>query len=1173
MKIKNTFLLFIVAVLGAALAAAAFYPLSTSFCASGALSDRSVALHRGLSVEQVRQLHTQRGLTNDAICAMPQDKLERALMRANNPKPDHPDDAVAFRLLQWQDENGDIPPDGIARGQEHAKSMPTGNLVPGGEPLDLMGQSLASPDPALQGVPAQASLTGANLAGWTWLGPGNIGGRVRSIVIHPTTTTRMWAGSVSGGIWYTSDGGASWSSVDDFMANLAVSTLVMDPMNSNTMYAGTGEGFYNADGIRGAGVFKSTDGGVTWTQLAATAATDWYYVNRLAISPNGATLLAAVRSGIWRSTDGGGSWTKVSGVITDWTDIDFHPTDSNKAVAGGYNGKAYYSTNGGQTWTAGTGFTAGSDRVELAYAPSSPTTVYASVDYSNGQLWKSTNGGSSYTLSNTGNSYLGGQGWYDNVVWVAPNDPNLVVVGGIDLWRSTNGGSTLTRISDWWLSPSSAHADHHAIVNHPGYNGSTNKTVFFGNDGGVYKAADVSTVKAGSPPNGWQELNNQLGITQYYGAAGNVSSGVIVGGTQDNGTLRYSGSTEGWTDMYGGDGGFCAADQTNPNYFYGEYVYLNIHRSTNAGVSADNISGEYWNGSAWVWKSAPYYIPDAKNYTANFIAPFVLDPNNSNRLLGGGLSLWRTNDVKTANTNTTGPSWASIKSSIGSNISAIAIAQGNSDLIWVGHNNGNVYKTTNGTVASPTWTQVDNNPTALPNRYVSRITIDPNNTNIVYVTFTGFSAGNVWRTTDGGSTWNNISGTGATALPSVPVRSLVIHPDNANWLYVGTEIGIFNSSDAGANWISPHIGPANVSVDELFWMDHKLTAATHGRGLYQVDLNQSVLATGAWTGDAGWNPKTVFNPGDGIVWVITVQNNTGTDATVQLTYDVRGPLNQSLAYWQGDVTTPAGTVNWGLSGSVADVRGQHTFTGSADYGGSTTQAVATYDVPADVLLVDDDDNVPDVRAYYTDALTALGVSYEVWDTGNTDTTEPGTAKLGQYPAVVWFTGDEYGGAAGPSAASETALGSWLDNNAGCLLISSQDYYYDKGLTTFMQNYLGVASATSDQAQTSVTGQGTVFGGLGAFTLSYPFNNYSDIIAPAASPAELAFMGDKGQAAVDKFSGVYRTTFWGFPFEALPAATDRQNAMSKFLQWCGVLNKYEVFIPFTVHPSATTNTQP
>jgi len=181
------------------------------------------------------------------------------------------------------------------------------------------------------------------------------------------------------------------------------------------------------------------------------------------------------------------------------------------------------------------------------------------------------------------------------------------------------------------------------------------------------------------------------------------------------------------------------------------------------------------------------------------------------------------------------------------NISAIAVAPGNSNIVWVGHNNGYVYSTTNGTATSPTWTAVDTNALTLPNRYVTRITIDPHNHNTVYVAFGGFSSDNLWKSTDGGATWADTIGTGLTALPDAPVRDLDIHPDNSNWLYASTEVGIFTSEDGGATWKLPHDGPANVSVDESFWMDRDLIAVTHGLGVFRASAGSPPQA------DAGNN--------------------------------------------------------------------------------------------------------------------------------------------------------------------------------------------------------------------------------------------------------------------------------------------------------------------------------
>jgi photosystem II stability/assembly factor-like uncharacterized protein len=767
------------------------------------MTDAQVAELRGVTLETMELLHTRRGLAAAEICEMPQSKLDRAILRANDPMPDHPGEALAFRKLQLQDENGYIPADGLVNAAEQMKAMQ-----------------------ADQDQDLNASSAGIASGAWTWLGPGNIGGRIRSLVIHPTNTDMMWAGSVSGGIWKTTNGGAKWEIITDFMANMAVASLAIDPQNPDILYAGTGEGFYNGDGIQGAGIFKSIDGGVTWTQLASTNAPEWYYVNRLAISSTSNIILAATESGIWRSVDGGNSW--IQSVFTRTLDINFSPTNINNAIASGGYGEVWYSTDQGVTWQLASGLPSWAGRVEVAYASNDPSIVYASVDVNGGEIWKSADGGQIYTRVNTGAYYLGSQGWYDNALWVDPTDASRLVVGGIDLWRSTNGGAKLTKISQWWSAPQSAHADNHMIIEHPNFDGVNNKEVYFGNDGGVYAANNIYTV---APTTGWKELNNNLGITQFYGAAGNPTTGEIIGGTQDNGTLFYKPGRgpEGWTTTYGGDGGWSAADPTNPKYFYGEYVYLALHRSSDRGASASPID---------------HGIEDSGK-CANFIAPFILDPNNPDRMLAGGCRLWRSDNVKADV-----PSWISIKAYNSSHtpISAIAVAPGNSNIIWIGYNNGDVLKTTNGATSHPTWTKVSTNSPGLPFRYVTRITIDKHDSKKVYVTYGGFSADNIWRTADGGASWTDIT----SNLPDLPVRSLVIHPANSNWLYIGTELGIFTSEDGGGVWTLPHDGPTNTSVDELFWIKNSLIAATHGRGMFKAATSPlALIKNGGFNSYAG----------------------------------------------------------------------------------------------------------------------------------------------------------------------------------------------------------------------------------------------------------------------------------------------------------------------------------
>jgi hypothetical protein len=227
-------------------------------------------------------------------------------------------------------------------------------------------------------------------------------------------------------------------------------------------------------------------------------------------------------------------------------------------------------------------------------------------------------------------------------------------------------------------------------------------------------------------------------------------------------------------------------------------------------------------------------------------------------MLAGGVSLWRNTNVKTAGT----PTWTAIKAPNTipqpppnppnpNPISAIAVSPGNSAFICVAHNNGDIFLTFNGTAGTPIWTRIDT--AAVSNNFVTRLVIDSTRSPAwLYATFGGFTNNNIFRTTNFGSTWTDVSGTGVTGLPSVPVRALAIHPHNANLLYAGTELGIFTSEDAGANWEPTQDGPANVSVDELFWMGADLIAATHGRGLYHasggvyVDCNYNGIEIGTF---------------------------------------------------------------------------------------------------------------------------------------------------------------------------------------------------------------------------------------------------------------------------------------------------------------------------------------
>ncbi|MDY7108970.1 MAG: S8 family serine peptidase [Planctomycetota bacterium] len=330
--------------------------------------------------------------------------------------------------------------------------------------------------------------------------------------------------------------------------------------------------------------------------------------------------------------------------------------------------------------------------------------------------------------------------------------------------------------------------------------------------------------------------------------------------------------------------------------------------------------------------------------------------------------------------------------------------------------------------------------------------------------------------------------------------------------------------------------------------------ATPGKFTLQItgttpDMDRQVLA-GLTLATALPGSISLLSPPDGAVDVSVVPTLEWTETPQAASYELQIATDAEF----NDVVYAASTEE--TSHLVTDpleivtlhywrVRGVN-ICGDGPY--SETFSFTTQDIPS-VLVVDDDDNGPDVRAFYTDALDSLGIWYDIWDTQNSDN-EPSAIDLGPYQVVIWFTGEEYGGFCGPGNAGETALAEWLDGG-GCLFISAQDYHYDRGLTGFMSNHLGVADASNDVGQNTVTGAGSVFTGMGPYGLDYPFSNWSDIIEPDAD-AELAFSGEEGDAAVNKDGGVYRTTFWGFPFEALPSDDDRVEMMQTILDWCGGL---------------------
>ena len=723
------------------------------------------------------------------------------------------------------------------------RSYPTGSIPPGARleairrlrQIDAASRQQHSSG-LINGVPAVDALgITMDSANWSLIGPQPTGGgttyvtagRVSAIAIDPTDNNTVYIGGAEGGVWKTTDGGNTWNPLTDNMPSLASGSIVIDPANHQTIYAGTGEDNFSGDSYYGAGILKSTDGGNTWTNILGPFLHD--YVGAIAIQPgNSSVLLCASRIGIWRSTDGGATWLlRLPGTGTG---VLFDPTNGSSAYAtvgfsaSGSNG-VYHSTDGGVTWTLSNGtktngLPAGTamGRIALAMAPSNSAVLYAQVEdlatATSGDLlgiWKTIDGGTTWNKLPISASQLtlwGNALWYYNTIAVSPVDPNVVWSGGIQPVRSTDGGITWAAPAQTGPNNVTIHVDFHALAFTP-----DGSTLYIGNDGGMYSTTDVTSARVN-----WTNLNNTLAITEFYPGMSldPTNPQIAVGGTQDNGTQLFDGA-ENWTEVACGDGGFTAVDPSIPALAYNSCQYISINRSL---VLTGNAS----------WIPADYGIDQTD--PVQFIAPLALDPSNPQTIYFGTYRLWQSQD--------SAGFWSPVSPDLtggrkAGTLKAITIAPSDSNTVYIGTSNSKV-QVTHDMQDAPTATWTDVSP-GLPPRSVTRIAVDPIDPNTVYVSYSGFSGtidtqGHVFRTTNGGANWTDISGN----MPNVPVNDLVIDPDLAQTLYIGTDAGVMVTTNGGTTWSTLGNGLPLVVVDSLVL--HRgariLRAGTHGRSVWDI---------------------------------------------------------------------------------------------------------------------------------------------------------------------------------------------------------------------------------------------------------------------------------------------------------------------------------------------------
>lgn len=683
---------------------------------------------------------------------------------------------------------------------------PTGNmaLASRGYAYENFQEFLNNNSTAKNLATAAPSATTAN---WTPLGPfgspaNGDAGRLQCIRFHPLGTNTIYVGTAAGGLWQSADNGTTWSTNTDQLASLGIADIAINPTNPSVMYIATGDN--DAGDTYATGVLKSTDGGVTWNSTGLSWTTSQIRrIGRLLINPlNPNTLIAATSVGVYRSLNAGVSWNMT--LAGNFKDAEYKPGDTTVIYAGG-GGNLYKSINGGTSYTTiSLGSINSLNRTAIAVTPADPNYVYVlgskASDNSFGGLFLSTNSAGTFsTMSTTPNLFgwntsgtdASGQGWYDIAIGASPTNANEITVGGVNTWKSTNGGSTWTLNTHWYGGGGKpyVHADLHDVQ----YTNGT--TCYLGTDGGIAR-----TTNSGST---WNTINGTMNISQQYRLGNSASTaGRIVTGHQDNGTNLSNGTA--WSEIYGGDGADCFIDWSNNNIIIASYVNGDFQKSTNGGSTWGAIQSGLTGSAAW-------------------IAPITQNPSNANIFYCGYQQVYKSTNK--------GGTWTQL-GSLGSSgdVLHIKVVPSNTNVIYASRA-ASIYKTTDGGL---TWSGITG---TLPvgSVQISDIAVDNLNPNNVYVTLSGYSAGNkVFYSNNGGISWTNYS----AGLPNIPANCIVYQNNSAGAVYVGTDVGVYYRELSMSSWMPYMSGLPNVVVDELeiYYPTGKIRAATYGRGTWESNL-------------------------------------------------------------------------------------------------------------------------------------------------------------------------------------------------------------------------------------------------------------------------------------------------------------------------------------------------
>ncbi len=640
-------------------------------------------------------------------------------------------------------------------------------------------------------------------------------GRVPALAFHPTDRNILFIGTSAGGVWKSTNEGASWTPVTDNQCSLVIGAIVIDPVDPNIVYVGTGE---PSEATAGCGVLRSTDGGNSFTNIAtapfvtsvASAFTFYKIVidRTTAGSATSTTLLAATNQGLFRSTDSGRTWTRATPALT-FNDVVQHPTDPTVLYAArqGVTGSAtppglWRSSDRGVTWASVTNFEPELliGRMEIAVSAAAPGNVWVLAGrtdrlFGGVYRWDDATGVRT-TLAATGvtappavanRNNFGAQSEYNLMIDVDPKDANIIFVGGVRAFRSVNGGTTFAEFAP------QIHCDWHVIKVDP----NDSRRIFAGSDGGAFLSRDGASSFA--------SVNSGLATSLHYAGLSvhpTDPTGILTG-MQDNGTIIARNGTVQWNGVGGGDGAFTAINPITP-----EIYYLSSQNGSMSRIDSRTGAGRGITSGI-----------DAAERRA-FIAPFIIDPQRPTRLYFGGARMYRTVNEGTL--------WTAISADLtrgSGTVSSLAVAPTDTNVLFVGTSDGNIRYSRDFGISwlAPT--------TTLPNRSVTDFAIDPADPLRTVAVFGSSGTPHVYQTKDGGQTWADISG----SIPDVSTQAVAFGPGGR--IFVGNMLGVYESANEGATW-TRNDGLPFIRVTDLVYNSttNRMVAATYGRGIWAFDF-------------------------------------------------------------------------------------------------------------------------------------------------------------------------------------------------------------------------------------------------------------------------------------------------------------------------------------------------